>query len=412
MTLNISHNFDCYYKVDNWNKASLYAQNHLTPLSSLTFSKISNIKPTSEKIIVFSIERLFFVDVLSEIQDLIYECYDKRITFVLDASIDDISETDSKKIEKSLSNISYLFDEKYFKILVSYNKLTINKKWVKYFVHLNYWALHCVHNLNDFSIRPKRDYLFSMMIGRILREERLYFVNELFRRDLKDEQFFTCAPPIQLDTLTLLDRHSNSFDNGIWESSRPLIEKSILEVKNWNVDDYRLTNGWTNEQKEYFKLNINKILNHPFVDIRGNQTTFAELRNSNIENYIEHSHWDKIIPPQIYNSWINVVPEGIQPYLSEKTYKPIVAGVPFIISCIKNSDTLLKELGFEPYYDLFNYIMPDDMLKRIDFIVDQLLLLREDNHVQKLLKQQLPIIKHNQEQLKKIANDFSYMKEI
>lgn len=412
MTLTISHSYDCYYKVDNWQDASVYAKQHLHPLNHLTFSKVSNKKPTSEKVIVFSIERLYFVDVLAEIQDVIYECYDKGITFVLDASIDDIDENDAKKIEKSLSNISYLFDEKYFKILVSYNKLSINKKWEKYFVHLNYWAIHSVHNVNDFSIRLKRDYLFSMMIGRVLRQERLYFVNELFRRGLKDEQFFTCAPPIQLDALTLIDRHRNGFDNGIWESIRPIVEKSILEIKNWNVEDYRLTKGWTNEQKDYFRLNINKIVHHPFVDIKGKETTFAKLRLSNIENFVEHSHWDKLIPPQIYNSWINIVPEGIHPYLSEKTYKPIVAGVPFIISCIKNSDTILKELGFEPYYDLFDYVMPDDMLKRIDFIVDQLLLLREDNHIQKLLKQQLPIIKHNQEQLKKIANDFSYMKEI
>ena len=407
MTLTISHNFDCYYKVDNWNEASLYAQNHLTPLPCLTFSKLSNVKPTSNKILVFTIERLFFIDVLYEIKDLIYECYEKDITFVLDASIDDISIREAKTIEKSLSNICHLFNQQYFKILVSYNKLCIDKKWTKYFIHCNYWAYDTVHNVNTFAIKKQRDYLFSMMIGRILRKDRLYFVNEMFRRELKDSKFFTCASPILLDTLTVLERPQNSFDNGIVNNSLPLLYNAELNIKEWKVSDWSMTDYWSDEQKKYLELNINKIISHPFVDEKGKKTSIFLLKKK-----YKETHWDKIIPPQIYNSWINIVPEGIDPYFSEKTYKPILAGVPFIISCMKGSDVLMKEIGFEPYYDLFDYVMPEDPFERMNFIVDQLLLLREDNHVQKLLKQQLPIIKHNQEQLKKIANDFSYMKEI
>lgn len=412
MTLTISHNYDCYYKIDNWNEASLYAKDHLTPLPCLTFSKLSNVKPTSNKILVFTIERLFFIDVLYEIKDLIYECYEKGITFVLDASIDDINIRDAKIIEKGLEQCKSFFDKKYFKILVSYNKLCIDKKWTNYFIHCNYWAHHCVHNFNKFGNPNKeKEFLFSLAIGRIFRRERLYLVNECFRRGLKDEKFFMCSPPLFLDLLQVVNRTSN-FDNDIVQTSKAFLTRAKFEFNNFDVEDLIIQQDWNIEQKKYFKENINDVLNHTFVDHEGKETTFWELSKFTEKHNVPYSHWDKIIPPQIYNSWINIVPEGIDPYFSEKTYKPILAGVPFIISCIKGSDVLMKEIGFEPYYDLFDYVMPEDPFERINFIVDQLLLLREDNHVQKLLKQQLPIIKHNQEQLKKIANNFSYMKEI
>lgn len=121
------------------------------------------------------------------------------------------------------------------------------------------------------------------------------------------------------------------------------------------------------------------------------------------------------IPNDIYSlgnidvwnkSFLNIVSETVQkldvavPFISEKTFKPILGMRPFIVYGNPNTTKLLKEKGFETFDEDFGYTMSstyDEMADKISSLVDDL------DHVELLYKKLLPKITHNYENFRSIA---------
>jgi len=440
-----------YYLFDSnhWNESlPQKVTNVIQPSQWLKFCDIAaeqNIFPTSRKILVLTMERLVFVHRLKHIKDLLNQCYDEGVTVVLDVAIDDIPEYHCEAIDQHFQEVENLLHEHYFKILISVplRRLKINPKYIKYVVYYNYWAYHGVYNFNEWGdpqkVHDGKKYDFSCMIGRIFRPPRIYFLTEMFQNGFSNDRFFTCAEPFAMDIVDLISTFDgfasrpkfelNDAENYMYYNMIDILrccnfklEISPDKIEKYVINKHQGLKTLPERTKHYLKHWFNKVIfDHPFVDGHGETTSMAEMDNyeQNIkQNYkkynINYTHWDKLIPTPVYDSYINFAMEGIDPYFSEKTYKPILAGVPFVNVINKSFSKMFKELGFEPYYGLFDYSFEtqDNPYKRVDSLVNQIVQLKNDRHFEMRVADQVGVVTHNQEQLKKIANDFNYIKEL
>jgi len=115
--------------------------------------------------------------------------------------------------------------------------------------------------------------------------------------------------------------------------------------------------------------------------------------------------------------------------------KPIFAGIPFISLSVLNFQESFKRMGFEPYYNIFDYsydtfhdpnelngwptkVLAEkeqplkDPFKRINFIADQLEGLSKESNLKSLVEKDKEAILHNQQQIIKISNDTSYLDKL
>ena len=436
-----------YYQIndEDWNNlVPLKVQAVLSPSQWLKFVDVAakqDIFPKSKKILVLTMERLLFVHRLKHITELISRCYDQQITIILDVAIDDIPEYDCPTINKHFLEVAHLLDERYFKILISVpkNRLHIDSQFYKYVVYYNYWAYQGVYNFNEWGdpqkVHDGRKFHFSCMIGRLFREPRIYFISQLMANSLLDDKFFTCAEPFALDVLDLISisqtkpKHNlnvteqDMFDNVIDILKCCSFELNISpdKIQEYVIDKHPFLKNLPGKTKHHLKHFFNKIIfDHPFVDRYGNPTSMSEMNDfeehvkRNYHHNINHTHWDKLIPLQVYDSYVNFACEGFDPYFSEKTYKPILAGVPFVNIISQHFTKMFKELGFEPYYGLFDYSYekighPYD---RIDNLCKQLVNHKKDRHFELRVREQVGVVEHNQNQLRKIANDFNYITQL
>ena len=440
-----------FYQIDSqkWNDVlPNNVTNILQPSQWLKFVDIAaqqEIYPASKKIFVLTMERLLFVHRLKHVSNLIEECYEKGITIVLDVAIDDIPAYDCPSINKHFKDVEHLLHDQYFKILISVPKkrLKIDQKYIKHVVYYNYWAYQGAYNFNEwgdpYKVHEGRKYNFSCMIGRIFRDPRIYFISSIIQNGLFNDKFFTCAEPFSMDIVDLI-----SVYDGI--SSQPKFELNsaeqemfynvidILKCCNFKIDihpdkiyeyiiqKHPFLRGLPDKTKHQLKHYFNRIIfDHPFVDSHGKTTSMTEMENfeQNIKrNYkkynINYTHWDKAIPDPVYDSYINFACEGMDPYFSEKTYKPILAGVPFVNIISSHFTEMFLELGFEPYYNLFDYSFEksNNSHKKIDNLVQQLVDLNKDRHFEMKVREQVGVVAHNQNQMKKIASDFKYITQL
>ena len=121
------------------------------------------------------------------------------------------------------------------------------------------------------------------------------------------------------------------------------------------------------------------------------------------------------IPNDIYSlgnidiwnkSFLNIVSETIQsmtspyPFLSEKTFKPIIGMRPFIVYGNPNTSKLLQSKGFETFDEDFGFVPCNSYYEsalRISSILDDL------NNIELLYQKLLPKITHNYENFRSIA---------
>jgi hypothetical protein len=75
-------------------------------------------------------------------------------------------------------------------------------------------------------------------------------------------------------------------------------------------------------------------------------------------------------------------------FITEKTYKTILIGKPFIVVGAKNSNLNLKKYGFKLYDELFDYSFDkeDNLEKRINGIIENIINLKNKDYDNLLLK--------------------------
>jgi hypothetical protein len=122
-------------------------------------------------------------------------------------------------------------------------------------------------------------------------------------------------------------------------------------------------------------------------------------------------------PYFLQQSLVYIVTETVgnypYPFLTEKTWKAMTSSMPFMVLGAKHSLKFLKECGFKTFNDFWDesYDQVDSVYERCSIIVNNLLMLKNQDWSQLLLRMQ-PIIEYNfnhvpiflQEQLKSIKN--------
>jgi len=131
--------------------------------------------------------------------------------------------------------------------------------------------------------------------------------------------------------------------------------------------------------------------------VASNKTDYARFKTQ-----IWKNQWvdGQIFPNQYIDTYFSVVCETTVDmiFCTEKTYKPILAGHPFIILSGAGTYQYLKELGFktfDPWIDESFDLEPDPNV-RIKMIADQIEKLCQGN-LADFLQQVEPVCRHNQE---------------
>lgn len=165
----------------------------------------------------------------------------------------------------------------------------------------------------------KRNYDFSFLIGSLNRMERVLFLKDCLEGGLIDDRFFYSS--ICLNKQETIDM--------LMEDLEPKEKLDIQET-------------------------LEKFLYHRVYNDNG----MPLLQNE----HIYHQQHEFKIPIQVSNSYINIVFETRQdvPSITEKIYKPIIAGIPFVWFGPQNVLKFLKSKGYKQYpfinyiFDVFN----------------------------------------------------------
>ena len=104
-------------------------------------------------------------------------------------------------------------------------------------------------------------------------------------------------------------------------------------------------------------------------------------------------------------------------YFSEKTWKPLVSGCPFMIVGSKHSISTLHTFGFKTFSQWWSedYDNLETVADRVESIVDQLEKLNElsISDMQDMHNDMIPVLKHNQENLRQfIQTDLQRIKDL
>jgi hypothetical protein len=158
-------------------------------------------------------------------------------------------------------------------------------------------------------------------------------------------------------------------------------------------------------------------------DIDGDPKLFNKVKDS--EMIFQHRIYDKngapmidtdmyktmdeyFIPPQVLDSYVHIVLETVSyaPSVTEKLFKPIVAGLPFIWHGCQNILPYLESLGFKRYDGIdYSYDSDPDPSRRMDLLIKEVKRLSTIDLKQLALSNN-DISKHNQQVFKSICKDY------
>jgi hypothetical protein len=135
----------------------------------------------------------------------------------------------------------------------------------------------------------------------------------------------------------------------------------------------------------------------------------SDFKNKNFrDNNLEKNIWDTWYNmPSLQSSLVYIAAETVgdypYPLLTEKTWKAMLTGVPFMIVGAKHTIKKLNEFGFKTFNDFWDesYDNLDLVTDRIESVVGQLKILSNLSKAQQqdLKKSLIPTIVHNQKHL-------------
>lgn len=152
----------------------------------------------------------------------------------------------------------------------------------------------------------------------------------------------------------------------------------------------------------YHGCNDNKI-----IPLLHKQEKFEDLKGFN-----EPPHpWNDVQISKdylYYNLEIVVETSADYHFITEKTSRPLIAGMPFLIVSSQNYIKFLKQHGFETYSNFIDESYDDELSidSRIDKVIDILANMKKDDFLD-LQHQSIDIGKHNREQLFYISNSYN-----
>jgi len=179
----------------------------------------------------------------------------------------------------------------------------------------NHWVHH-VHNTNEYKIQPlEKDHKIYINLNRVAREHRVKLMSKLIDLNLKDCGYNTWA---------------NTYDGyEMWRKLYPNIESVTYDIL--DVENVSEANPTMEIPVEFCKKSFLYIVTET------------------------HTHEETL-------------------FLSEKSYKPMRVGLPFIILGNPGTLELLKKLGFKTFDKWIDetYDLSLDLMKRIEIITKEI----------------------------------------
>ena len=189
------------------------------------------------------------------------------------------------------------------------------EKYTKFF--FPFW-LFCVDEANRYTVKPKDIdkyplYTYSALLGRA-KDSRTVLLEELDKKNMLDQGLISYHSGTHYNAK--LSRDPTHYFSNIWE---------------WE----------STEIKNIFQTDINYIVN---LD----STTRT----------VDGHFLSCLLPWKVYySSCVSIVAEtdhgGAHTFISEKTWKPILAGHPFIMYATADHTNFLESLGFEMYFKTY-----------------------------------------------------------
>jgi hypothetical protein len=298
-------------------------------------------------------------------------CLTRETPFINDVPILDMV------IQDSL--INRRFKPSVVKIIMSGYDYPNNMCYPNYVVPIDIWRrtlsfmISGTKNDSDqIKLSKNRKYNFSLLTGALYtRWHRVLFLAKCNHLNLLDDKFFysVCA----------------------------LNEKRDLDYIKELTKEYETYGPYIEADKSIFK--------HRTYDKDGKLMTSDETIYDNIEEYFT--------PPQVLDSYVHIVLETVHwaPTLTEKIFKPIVAGLPFVWHGHQDILPYLESLGFKRYSHIdYSFDSNPNPLTRLELLIKE---------VQRLNKMDLKMLaytnrkisKHNQQVFKSICKDYGELWE-
>jgi hypothetical protein len=314
---------------------------------------------------------------LSNIDENLYKfCNNNNIVLLQAMTRETIDYAHSQNIINTVNNhiINRGFSSKTIKVLyVAYEIIPELVPIKDYLICADYFNVI----LGDFTTRMislptfeknnKRSYIFSLLAGRLIdRYHRVLFLANAYEQNLMQTNFF-CTSFIE---------DKEKFDRNVEEQFKHSSDHSFVKK----------------HCRESFK--------HYTVDANGN-----ELIQKNIyDNWIEYA-----IPKQVLDSYVHIVLETQvdTPSLTEKIYKPLMAGLIFIWHGPVNTLQYLESLGFKRYKHIdYSFDSHPDTNTRMHLLLKEIHRLKKKD-LRVLVKLNKDIIEHNQKKFWEISSDMN-----
>jgi len=212
---------------------------------------------------------------------------------------------------------------------------------------------------------------------------------------------FICWVPQLLDQ-PIAYRPSDKFFLSYNRRPRPHRVILLCEIIKRNLVSKGLISYWGDDIRD----SVSRVIKHGRPDLEPQALNLDKLIPLEIDkNLGQHNPaWD-LIPEHYQQTFLSVLPETLFDvgtiFFSEKTWKTIVAGHPFIMI---GSPGMLKELRNQGYYTFGSfwdesYDNEPDLGKRIQMAMDECYRLSflSDEKLMYLREQMLPILIHNQQ---------------
>jgi len=272
------------------------------------------------------------------------------------------------------------------KILVNgvdrYHLSIVNITFFSYFWNVNYFdhLLRVYINRkkikSDYGFLENRSYDFSLLTGMLKgRPVRSVFLYECAKRNLIDERFF----------------YSIICEN----------KKNILEDFIYYEGDNKVLG---NNKPEDIKFFLNDFVENKIYYEDGERIEDKDCYD------IYETREEFKIPKQVIDSYIHVVLETEYDldikYFTEKTYKPLLAGLPFIWYGPKNSVQLLEKQGYK-MYPFIDYSFDKETIQhlKIKKLVDEIERLKTLNLKELVIKHR-DISEHNRKMFYENTNKY------
>ncbi len=277
----------------------------------------------------------FLLNVKREILDF---AKSKKLKIIVCYIRENMSDSEQEKIDflfkQSCEHNEFLKNN--LKILVNGFEPLKKTNYPNIFINIDsfpYYLRSMKIDEEQYNFFDNRFYDFSLMFGTFYeRLERLIFLKELINKKIIDEKFFY--------SVICLDKDKTK--NFVIENKNNICDDNFIE----NIDDYL----------------IHKVYDKNGSILKPEQ----HIYNDNIEWYI---------PKQIQSSCVNIVLESrIEvPSITEKLYKPIICGIPFVWLGCKNIKNYLESKGYKMYpFINYSFDLENTMEGKIKLLIEEI----------------------------------------